>query len=120
VVDSGQLTAGLEGIAVWLAMLPGIRSQMENGISCIVLWACVGFFFLGLLAVTLHGRVGTLLAAGAEQLYRFGMARLWPSLFAVLLLCLLVSAAGCAYTNRGLKTQRSSLEDRIYRVLGNL
>jgi len=120
VVDSGQFTAGLAGMAVWLIMLPGSKAQMENSISSIMLWACAGFLFLGLLAISLHGRMGTLLAVAAEQLYRFGWAKLWPSLFAVLLLCLLVSALGCAYMNLGLKTHCSSLEDRIHRVLGNL
>lgn len=120
VVESGQFTVGLQGLAVWLAMLPGSKAQMESSISCIVLWACAGFMFLGLVAMTLHSNMGTLLVVGAEQLYRFCLAKLMPLLFAVLLVFLLVSALGCAYTNLGLKTRRSSLEDRVYRVLDNL
>lgn len=117
VVDSGQLTAGLEGLAVWLAMLPGSKAHMQNSISCIVLWAFTGFIHLGLVAMALHGSMGSLMALGAEQLSRFCLARLWPLLTTALAFCLMVSAMGCAYTHFGLKSHCSLLEGRIHRVL---
>mmetsp|Transcript_3912 Transcript_3912/g.7904 ORF Transcript_3912/g.7904 Transcript_3912/m.7904 type:complete len:898 (-) Transcript_3912:181-2874(-) len=120
VINSGQFTVGLEGLAVWLVMLPSAQAQMQNSISCIVLWACAGFVLLGLVAMALHDSMGTTLAVGAEQLYRFCWAKKWPLLLTILLICLVVSALRCAYTNLGLKTRFSTikaLEDRIHRVL---